>query len=114
MHAFFALHVAFANAAAAYSYNDDLLAAMLEEHAKIAAGHAGANSVDTLVDEMNAAYDADLAACAGDEEHCARVMGRTLLTQAIGEFEEEENLTGMLTLWQAIMQRMRACEELYS
>lgn len=34
MHAFFALHVAFANAAAAYSYNDDLLAAMLEGEAE--------------------------------------------------------------------------------
>ena len=113
MHAFFALHVAFADAAAAYSYNDDLLAAMLGEHAKIAAGHEGANSVDTLVDELNAAYDDDVAACAGDEEHAANVLGRTLLLRAIDELAEEQNMQGMLTLWQAIMQRMRACEELY-
>jgi|FreactcultureFD7_1027221.scaffolds.fasta_scaffold35909_2 hypothetical protein len=113
MHAFFALHVAFANAAAAYSYNDDLLAAMLEEHAKIAAGQDGVSSVDTLVDELNAAYDADVDVCAGDEEHAENVMGRTLLRRAIDELAEEQNTTGMLTLWQAIMQRMRACEELY-
>ena len=109
----FALHAAFANAAASYSFNDDLLAAMLEEHAKIAAGQEGENSVDTLVDELNAAYDNDVAACAGDDAHAANVLGRTLLRQAIVELTEGLNTDGMWTLWQAIMQRMRACEELY-
>ena len=65
------------------------------------------------MDELNDAHDDDMAACGNDEKHCARVMGRTLLKQAIGELEEGNNMAGMQTLWMAIMQRMDACEQLY-
>jgi hypothetical protein len=68
---------------------------------------------DALIDDLNEAFNDDVAACGGDEVRAAAAMGRTLAMQAVGEWGNDEDYARMLLL-QAIVQRGYTVEQLYA
>lgn len=112
INATFTMHKLFSAAAQDMHFGDNLLASMLEEHARLSATNT--LNTDELIDCYSGEYENDLDLMQGDEDRASKLMGHANLLHAIDCYNDDDTQRALHYLFLAIMQRMFACETLYN